>query len=246
MIRACNEVNEKTLIRLLKFGCDEKIKEFVLQHAPSINMNYLDFNLKTPLSAAIDREDPEILCFLLANISTDLNDTAVQPSGRTVIMYASFKCNNPQMLEELLKKNANPRQTDICGWNSLQYAIAGEKIANVSYLLKYGLSKNFRDFKGQTPLMTAVLLSSLDIIKLLLNCKVDIDERDDVGLSAIQIAILYRKRDAILLLIQKGANMAQVTPLTNASLKQLSNTTMPKQLPYIQIEKKYSNKSFNI
>lgn len=70
-------------------------------------------NLKTPLMAAIDRNDPQILALMLDRISTDLDNTTTQPCGRTVLMYSAYTSRNPEILQVLLRKGADIERTDM-------------------------------------------------------------------------------------------------------------------------------------
>lgn len=79
----------------------------------SLYLHYPKPNLKTPLTAAIDRGDPQILALLLEKNSTNLDETVTQPCGRTALMYASFASRDPEMLQVLLKKGANLQKTDM-------------------------------------------------------------------------------------------------------------------------------------
>ena len=79
---------------------------------PTIDLHYPTPNLTTPITSAIDRGDPQILSFLLEKNSTNLDGTVTQPWGRTALMYASFISRNPEILQILLKKGADPQKMD--------------------------------------------------------------------------------------------------------------------------------------
>lgn len=79
----------------------------------SIDLHYPTPNLKTPITAAIDRGDLQILSFLLEKNSTDLDNTTTQPWARTALMYASYVSRNPEILQILLKKGADPGKVDM-------------------------------------------------------------------------------------------------------------------------------------
>ncbi|KAK1125038.1 hypothetical protein K0M31_006376 [Melipona bicolor] len=147
-----NDSVEEQFIWLLRFATVRKIKDF-LTKVLSIDLHYPTPNLKTPVTAAIDRGDLQILSFLLEKNSTGLNDTVTQPWGRTALMYASYVSRNPELLQILLKKGADLHKMDIRGWSCLQYAIVGERSKNVKFLLDSGISINQKDAQGRTPLM---------------------------------------------------------------------------------------------
>lgn len=140
----------------------------------------------------------------------------------------------------------------------------GERPKNVTFLLDAGVCINQRDVQGRTPLMISgkkmkrnknekmqnrmeyllriffffcqVYRSNLDILSILLNRGADVNTQDDMGFTALQIAILCRKRDAAIMLIERGSDMSVVTPLTKASIGELCRTCMPKILRCLEPE----------
>ncbi|XP_076376794.1 uncharacterized protein LOC143259244 [Megalopta genalis] len=228
-----HDPEEEQFIRMLKFAKFKKIKEFLSKNR-SIDLRYPTENLKTPLIAAIDRGDPQILSLLLEKNSADLDETITQPCGRTALMYASYASRDPEMLQVLLKKGADLRKTDIRGWTCLRYAIVGERSKNVSLLLDSGVPINQRDSQGRTALMTSVYLSNLNILMLLLDRGAEVNSSDDNGLTALQLAILSRKRDAAIALMERGSDTSVLTPKTKASIGELSRTAMPRVLRCIE------------
>ncbi|XP_076295567.1 uncharacterized protein LOC143216424 [Lasioglossum baleicum] len=231
---------EEEFMWLLKFARFKKIRDFLSKNR-SIDLRYPTEDLKTPLMAAIDRNDPQILSLLLETNSADLDQTITQPCGRTALMYAAYVSRDPEVLQVLLKKGANLQKTDIkvilwCsrGWTCLQYAIVGERFKNVTLLLDSGAAINQRDLQGRTPLMTSLYLSTLDILMLLLDRRAEINITDYNGLTALQLAILSRKRDAAVILMERGSDRGVLTPKTKASIGELCKTSMPKVLRCIE------------
>ncbi|XP_015173288.1 PREDICTED: ankyrin repeat domain-containing protein 7-like isoform X2 [Polistes dominula] len=206
---------EEELIRIIGFASFKEINDFISKiSSHSINLHYPTFDLKTPLLEVVRREDVQILALLLDKIPVSLDDTTTQPCGKTVLMSAAYTSRNTEILQLLLKKGANPNKLDVRNWSCLQYAIVGERIKNVEILLDIGLDINARDCDDRTPLMIA----------------------DRTGFTALQLAILRKKRDAAIILIEKGSNVYLPTPLTKISLKQLSEITLTKLLPSIQYD----------
>lgn len=78
-----------------------------------MDLHYPTPNLKTPITAAIDRGDLQILSFLLEKNSTGLDNAITQPWGRTALMYASYVSRNPELLQILLKKGADLQKVDM-------------------------------------------------------------------------------------------------------------------------------------
>ncbi|XP_012287528.1 ankyrin repeat domain-containing protein 7-like [Orussus abietinus] len=187
--------------------------------------------MATPLTAAIDRGDPQILSGLLEKVPTALDSTTAQPCGRTALMYASHHSRNPDVLQVLLKKGADPVKTDTRGWTGLGYAIAGERVKNLLFLLENGLPVDQPDFEGRTPLMVAVALSNLDVLNALLERGADVNAKDDAGFTALQLAILMKKRDAAIVLTEMGSDLGHPSPVTGISIRDLAEGIMPKSLP---------------
>ncbi|XP_050593932.1 putative ankyrin repeat protein RF_0381 [Bombus affinis] len=237
--RQINDSVEEQFIWLLRFATVRRIKDF-LTKILSIDLHYPTPNLKTPITSAIDRGDVQILSFLLEKNSTDLDNTTTQPWARTALMYASYVSRNPEILQILLKKGADPGKVDIRGWTCLQYAIVAERSKNVIFLLDYGVSINQKDVQGRTPLMISVYSSNVDILSILLDHGADVNIRDNMGFIALQIAILWRKRDAAIILIERGSDMSVVTPSTKATIGQLCRTSMPNILRCLEPKRYYS------
>ncbi|KAF3430664.1 hypothetical protein E2986_09139 [Frieseomelitta varia] len=245
---------EEQFIWLLRFATVRKIKDF-LTKVLSIDLHYPTPNLKTPITAAIDRGDLQILSFLLERNSTGLDNAVTQPWGRTALMYASYVSKNPELLQVLLKKGADLQKVDIRGWSCLQYAIVGERPTNVKFLLDSGVYINQKDAQGRTPLMISVrnlsikrsfgiicpvYRSNFHILSILLDHGADVNVRDNRSFTALQIAIFWRKRDAAITLIERGSDVSVVTPITKATIGELCRTSMPNILRCLEPKRYYS------
>lgn len=66
----------------------------------------------------------------------------------------------------------------------------------------------------------------------------EIDTKDNAGLTALQLAILSRRRDAAIVLMERGSDKSVVTPKTKASIPELCRTSMPRILRSIELESK--------
>ncbi|XP_043510957.1 fibronectin type 3 and ankyrin repeat domains protein 1-like [Frieseomelitta varia] len=234
-----NDSVEEQFIWLLRFATVRKIKDF-LTKVLSIDLHYPTPNLKTPITAAIDRGDLQILSFLLERNSTGLDNAVTQPWGRTALMYASYVSKNPELLQVLLKKGADLQKVDIRGWSCLQYAIVGERPTNVKFLLDSGVYINQKDAQGRTPLMISVYRSNFHILSILLDHGADVNVRDNRSFTALQIAIFWRKRDAAITLIERGSDVSVVTPITKATIGELCRTSMPNILRCLEPKRYYS------
>ena len=85
-----------------------------------------------------------------------------------------------------------------------------------------------------------VYRSNFNILSILLDHGADVNVRDSRGFTALQIAVLWRKRDAAIILIQRGSDMSVVTPITKATIGELCRTSMPNILRCLEPKRYYS------
>ncbi|KAL7302498.1 hypothetical protein TKK_0005141 [Trichogramma kaykai] len=212
---------EEVLVRLLRFSGVRKICDFLTSH-PTLDLHYPKENLSTPLTSAIERSDPLILAMLIDKIPVDLDDTLTQPCGKTALMHAAYCTDDPEVLQVLIRKGADPSKTDMHGWNCLFYAIIGRRSKNVIGLLRdKTISIESRDDEGRTPLMISVYLSSYEIFEQLIEMGADVDAIDRHGLSVLHIAILKRSRDCVIALARLSRRTTKTLELARELLRDL-------------------------
>jgi ankyrin repeat protein len=89
--------------------------------------------------------------------------------------------------EVFLLRHANAR--DVHGMTALSYA-AGFEVRCCKILLDAGANVNLPDYTGVTPLMSAASFSKIEIVKLLLSYKADVNMKTKYGTTTLSYAKL--------------------------------------------------------
>jgi ankyrin repeat protein len=125
-------------------------------------INSLNENKSSPLILACYRGNIEVAQFLIENVK-DINYNS---DMGTALMAATYK-NQPELVESLLKKKANPNAIDTNGTTALLLAVQFKNTALVKLLLEYNADKTIKDKKGKTAFEYAVFSQNEQIINLL-------------------------------------------------------------------------------
>lgn len=147
------------------------------------------------LAHAIDRQDPEILKYILS-LGFDVNK--VYKYGRTPLHYAAGR-HSTECVKMLLDANANIHAIDENGQTPLHYAASGEMNPPdpssyefpeiVHALINAGIDINLQDNDGKTALMLSVDTSYGEVFDILLASKADIILQDNNGMDIMNYAI---------------------------------------------------------
>ncbi|WP_054849042.1 ankyrin repeat domain-containing protein [Vulcanisaeta sp. JCM 14467] len=90
---------------------------------------------------------------------------------------------------DLIKAGANVNVKDpTYGMTPLHYAVLGNRLDIVKYLIENGADINARDNTGKTPLHFAAKNGYLDIVKYLIENKADINVKDNIGKTPLDYA----------------------------------------------------------
>lgn len=83
----------------------------------------------------------------------------------------------------LCESKANPNKADHYGASPLHYA-AEKNFADCAHvLIKKGAIVDIKDQHGRSPLLWAAAGGNIDSLKILLDTKSDINQRDDLGMT---------------------------------------------------------------
>ncbi|KAK6330441.1 hypothetical protein TWF696_003333 [Orbilia brochopaga] len=136
-------------------------------------INFPDMKGWSPLHVAADSEAVDILAWLLnEGAAVDSITIGVIRPGRTALHFASSKAsdNGVQMVQELLKKGANPGSLTTFGGNTpLHYAVQCGSLETVKLLVRKTYQKtaadpNVPNYSGMTALHKAVSMPGLEAI----------------------------------------------------------------------------------
>jgi ankyrin repeat protein len=140
----------------------------------------------TPLVAALSREDFQ-MAELLRHHGADPN---IQGYERMTPLHSSAFYGDLQMVQELLKYNANISAKDINGRTPLSNALErstpnGASI--VRLLLERGVDVNGHLRWGSTPLHHAVTFGNLEVARVLLEYGANVQAENEEGKTPLQI-----------------------------------------------------------
>ena len=193
----------------------------------------------TALMAAARNADPQVSAILLAaGAKADVRDK----NGATAL-HAAAAANNPKVLELLLQAGADINARTSSG-NSALHSLAsshgsGSGKDAFALLLRAGADVNLRNEYGATPLMHIMpgvsvgnqQESKLELARIMLDAKADINARDTEGRGALDDAILGGSEVAVRFLLQAGATPGYrdkdgASPLTSAIWQKMSAATI--------------------
>lgn len=164
----------------------------------------------SPLSSAGVNGDFVEMAQLLVENGAEVNRPS--PTGWYPLETAAGR-GNIKVTEYLLAQGANPNAADQAGYTAL-YSAAGSDYgaAAAKALLKYGADPNAKSLNGRTALHQAASQGAIEVMKVLIAHKADVNIRDNEGYSPMYGAInlggyLKGGRSAIELLLKNGANV---------------------------------------
>jgi ankyrin repeat protein len=125
-----------------------------------------------------NRENELVKKFLENNI--DIKD----PEGRTAVINAGFY-NNLELLEWLIKNNANINVQDKNGYNALHFACQQGNLECVKLLVRNNIKINEVDKDGNTPAWVTIMNwnggKNYDVLKELYKNGADFDIKNKAG-----------------------------------------------------------------
>jgi uncharacterized protein len=130
---------------------------------------------------------------------------AKDKDGRSIVWYAAA-IKDSAVLNATLAAGGDASLPDAQGYAPLHVAAMAGQTEIVKVLLALGSSVDVQSKDGTTPLMLATTGGQVDCIKLLAEQTKDIDIKDSAGETALLRAVKVQNREAIQVLLVKGAN----------------------------------------
>jgi hypothetical protein len=192
-----------------------KLKECFGQVEPKLNVNFKDHYGQTPLIHAIKNRHVKTMQYLIKN-GADIN--LVDDQKKYPPFFHAIRKNSVSIFRTFLQNQPKTHVT-IRG-NKTALTIAAEHGAQVTILndlLDMGFNIEHRDAHGKTPLMYAVLSSTIKEVEWWLNQGADPITRDKSGKCALDYALTRRNESKIYRLVQTRANeLRRIRRLDNA------------------------------
>lgn len=152
----------KSVFDIARSGTLTELKEAMKKNPDIINQT--NENGFSPLILACYRGNSEVADFLIDHVK----DLDYKSQEGTALAGLSIRYNK-NLVEHLLKKNANPNIADGTGTTPLFWAVKSGNKELVELLLKYKADKVIKDSMGITPFEYALKSNNTDIINLLKN-----------------------------------------------------------------------------
>ena len=217
------EIIASKLVQAVKLKMPMAVKAFL--ECEKTDPNQPDNYGQTPLVAAAENGNPEIMEMLLKHPTIDPNQT--NRRGQTPLVEA----RNAEIMKMLLKHpTINPNKADSSGTTPLLAAAASGYAEVVQMLLvdtKQDL--NQADRTGTTPLLAAAKRGSLDVVQILLNhTKQDLNQADNYGETPLLYAAKNGYAEVVKILLErtdkdkdphKPTSFLEETPLVCATEK---------------------------
>ncbi|KAL7928911.1 ankyrin repeat-containing domain protein [Trichoderma chlorosporum] len=159
----------------------------------------------TPLISATKAGDLSIVKWLLEH-KADVD--ATDQRGRSALYYALEEMN-VELVRELLKWKPQLNIKDEYGRPLLELAM--EDVSVVEMMLNAGADPELSNKNDETAICVAVMKTKVEVVKLLIDRKVNINHFDDDGWTPIMLASGYRPDGEIArMLTENGANLGHV------------------------------------
>lgn len=152
----------KSVFDIARNGTVAELKDLMKTNPDVINQT--NENGFSPLILACYRGNTEVADFLIDNVK----DLDYKSQDGTALAGLSVRYNK-NLIEHLLKKNANPNIADSTGTTPLFWAVKSGNKELVELLLQYKADTTMKDSMGMTPFEYALKADNKEIIKLLKN-----------------------------------------------------------------------------
>ena len=202
-IMGYNEDEQKKLFIAILLNRVWEVK-YILENNTNININKTYIEV-TPLIMAANQRYTEIVKLLLSH-GADLSTTDTE--GNTPLIIA-VKNNMIDIVKIILDYKQDINVKNNAGRTALWVATSdGYRPEIVKLLLSHGADLSITDTEGRhTPLWVAVFRNYIDIVKIMLNYKHNINIKSNAGNTPLCIAAQYGYSEIVELLINKKADL---------------------------------------
>ena len=201
------DVNEKdtrgiTPLLLAVFGRHTEVAKYLVEKGAKVSEK--GPGGMTALGLACNKQlSKEFISYLL---DKGADPNAKDATGRTALLFVAGY-GNLDTVRLLVEKGADVN-LNAGGTTPLIIATVLGHAEIVQFLIEKGADANAKDsgFHQATPLMSAAGEGFLDIVKILLQGKAVLDDKDDNGITALMYAARQGRSDVVEYLLGKGAN----------------------------------------
>ncbi|MCJ1236522.1 Ankyrin-2 [Varicellaria rhodocarpa] len=200
--------------RLSKFAIHEAAREGRLIAVESLlNANprlatLRDDDERLPIHWALSFNHPSIVEMLVSR--KDFDPDVQDGSGWTPLMIAASLPEGDELVDLLLKKEADVNVKNYQGQTALHFSTSKTNIDVARKLIAHGASARVKDKRGQLALHRAAAIGSVPMIKLLLEHKSPLNATDVAGYTALHHAISEGHGDSALCLLSSGVEIDKI------------------------------------
>jgi len=164
------------------------------------------FQGKSIIHAAVEGNNPEVIEFL-AQQGAPLN--SYDKEGIAPLHFAAW-FGLKEAVQALIKCNANiDVQCKPYGMSAAHYAVCSENTAVLSVLSESNANINIQDIRKRTPLHYVAMLCSLELLRVLIKRKVEMEIPDEDGRSPTDIVYEHDDYDLLLIMTNNGADISK-------------------------------------
>ena len=194
--------NSLTALSIAIQNSNIDIVECLLQNGA--NINFINKYGENPIHIASRYDSVDIVSLLIKYGS---NIHAKDNNNITPLLVAVYHKKN-EIIKTLLKAGANIHDSDKKGWTSIIIACCKTKdFSTISLLLDYGANIHDMTIENATILMIACKNNDLEMVKYVINKKVDVNAISKNGLNALCVSIQRSNMDIFKYLLENGANI---------------------------------------